>query len=163
MLRSKSAPCEIQINKSTTFLYTPQYHTGSVTCLYFKGHATSNMNRHMRLLTTPLVSNPLPPLLSMHKLTCMLAPGPGAPMKIQDNSKWLSPGGIKYGAFICLWSSSPILGSDVLLQEQMIHICTYVEHNGSQRRIPYSRKFLRDRIFAVFMVDWQSGKTKSAK
>ena len=52
------------------------------------------------------------------KLTCMLAPGPGAPIKIHDKSKWLSPGGIKYGASMCLWSSSPIFGSKVLLQKK---------------------------------------------
>lgn len=54
-------------------------------------------------------------------LTCMLAPGPGAPIKIQDKSKWLSPGGIKYGSSICLLSSSPMFGSEVLLDNDNLH------------------------------------------
>ena len=41
-------------------------------------------------------------------LTCMLAPGPGAPMKIQARLSSEEPGGRKEGAEKCFRSSSPM-------------------------------------------------------
>lgn len=51
---------------------------------------------------------------SLH--TCILAPGPGGPIKIQDSSAFLPPGGRKSGVEMWDLISEPICGSLVLLK-----------------------------------------------